>query len=188
MWTWSSWLAFLPTTMISYLCDFCVISCISHFYWSRALRNSSFIFFVCPRIIFRTTRHCLLAWGWWSTSSSFALQHSFFPITFVPMKGSVYLWNQQAINSKYLKLLILITTLRGEKSKVLSSDESCCSCFESHDWFDFHQCLVTPEHRKRSHWIKPAFPQQFSGSLFKRFPHIVILIYTHTHTQEFIET
>lgn len=115
MWTWSSWLAFLPTTMISYLCDFCVISCISHFYWSRALRNSSFIFFVCPRIIFRTTRHCLLAWGWWSTSSSFALQHSFFPITFVPMKGSVYLWNQQAINSKYLKLLILITTLRGEK-------------------------------------------------------------------------
>lgn len=115
MWTWSSWLAFLPTTIISYLCDFCVISCISHFYWSRSLRNSSFIFFVCPRIIFRTTRHCLLTWGWRSTSSSFALQHSFFPITFVPMKGSVYLWNQKAINSKDLKLLILITTLQEEK-------------------------------------------------------------------------
>lgn len=107
--------AFLPNTVISYLCDFCIVSCISHFYWSWTLRNSTFIFFICPRIIFRTTWHCFLTWGRRSTSSCFALKHSFFSIIFVPIrKASVYLRTQQDICNEYLKFLILVTIFPGK--------------------------------------------------------------------------
>lgn len=121
-WILSPYLAFLPATIISYLCDFGIVSCIGHLYRSWTLRNGTFIFFVGSRIVLRTAGHRFLTWGWRSTGSCFALQHGFFPVTFVPVtKGSVYLWNQCAIN-KYLKCLIWVTILLGEVRSILWSN------------------------------------------------------------------